>query len=103
MSAAPLQHETALPQPPQPEMPIVAAGSLYVGEQRSVFQQGRDHASPISWRTSFTPSTIDLSFRREAQRAVWLSPQSGANARRSAGANFKQRRTRTATSSGVSM
>ena len=38
-----------------------------------------------------------------AQRAVWLRPQSGANDKRSGGANFRQARTRSATSSTVSM
>ena len=37
-------------------------------------------------RTRFTPATIFASFSRAIQRAVWLSPQSGASDNRSAGA-----------------
>ena len=42
--------------------------------------------TPSSSRTICTPATMFASLRFAAQRAVWLSPQSGANARRSAGA-----------------
>ena len=42
------------------------------------------------------------SFRLAAHRAVWLRPQAGANDSRSAGANSRQARTRSAMSCGVS-
>ena len=48
---------------------------------------------PTLRRTMPTPATRLFSFWRAAQRAVWLSPQSGANASRSAGACCRQART----------
>ncbi len=75
--------EAALPEPPD-----VGAGG------------GRlDHSSS---RTIRTPATRFASFRFAAQRAVWLSPQSVEKASRSGGASCANRRTRAATSSGVS-
>ena len=62
-----------------------------------------NYFNPASPRTFFTPATMFLNFSRAAHRAVWLSPQSGANDNRSAGACRKQARTRLATSSTVSM
>jgi hypothetical protein len=44
-----------------------------------------------------------INFCFAAHRAVCDNPQSGANTNRSAGANFKHRRTRSATSATVSM
>ena len=58
-----------------------------------------DHSSS---RTIRTPATRFASFRFAAQRAVWLSPQSVEKASRSGGASSANRRTRAATSSGVS-
>ena len=58
-----------------------------------------DHSSS---RTIRTPATRFSSFRFAAQRAVWLRPQSVENASRSGGASCANRRTRAATSSGVS-
>ena len=58
---------------------------------------------PCSLRTFFTPATRFFNFCFAAQRAVWLRPQSGAKERRSAGAYFRQNRTRSATSATVSM
>src|SRR5579884_3610765 len=68
-----------------------------------VLQNRLDHSSPNSDRTTFTPSTSALNFLFAAQRAVWLSPQSGARESRSAGTYLRQLRTRAATSSDVSM
>jgi len=58
---------------------------------------------PHSFFTCRIPVTRFCSLGCAAQRAVWLRPQSGANTRRSAGACLRQRRTRSATFSGVSM
>ena len=58
---------------------------------------------PYASLTCRTPSTMALSLRRAAQRAVWPSPQSGAKDNRSGGAYRRHRRTRSATSSAVSM
>ena len=55
--------------------------------------------TPSSRRTTCTPATMFFSFCLAAQRAVWLRPQSGAKASRSAGACFRHSRTRSATSS----
>ena len=63
---------------------------------------GDGHGSPFSSRTSLTPATRLASFWRAAQRAVCDSPQSGAKASRSAGACFRQSRTRSAITSGGS-
>ena len=41
---------------------------------------------PSSLRTNFAPATMFFSFTFAAQRAVWLSPQSGGKESRSAGA-----------------
>jgi hypothetical protein len=41
--------------------------------------------------TFFAPFTIFSSFCRDAQRAVWLNPQSGATDNFSAGIYFKHR------------
>jgi len=53
-------------------------------------------------RTRRTPSTRLASLRRAAHRAVWDNPQSGAKTSRSGFASFTHRRTRSATSFGVS-
>ena len=83
VSAFVTDQEAALPEPPD-----VRAGC------------GRlDHSSS---RTIRTPATRFASFRFAAQRAVWLSPQSVEKASRSGGASCANRRTRSATSSGVS-
>src|SRR5580704_325777 len=101
MDALPLQQESALSQPPEPEA-VAFLGGANVGEQRGMRLQRPDHASPISLRTAATPWTMLISFCRAAQRAVWLRPQSGAKDSRSAGAYFRHSRTRSATSAGVS-
>src|SRR5262245_13181992 len=53
-----------------------------VSDESVVLSESRFQASLSSRRTIFTPSTIFLSFCLAAQRAVWLKPQSGANASR---------------------
>ena len=65
--------------------------------------EGLDHKNPSSLRTMATPLTMLANFCLAAQRAVWLSPQSGAKESFSGGAYFRERRTRSATSAGVSM
>ncbi len=75
--------EAALPEPPD----VGAAGGRL------------DHSSS---RTIRTPATRFASFCFAAQRAVWLRPQSVEKASRSGGASCVNRRTRAATSSGVS-
>src|SRR5437016_3411316 len=98
MAALVLHQETALPQPPKLER-----APFYVGQQRVTGKHRLDHASPSSRRTSLTPSTMLTSFRRAAQRAVWLKPQSGAKDNRCGGAYSRHLRTRSAMSAGVSM
>ena len=67
----------------------------------------RHHPRPASThsfsRTAHTPATMFSNFCRAAQRAVWLSPQSGAKESLSAGAYSKHASTRAAMSSAVSM
>lgn len=71
---------------------------------RQLFRPGNDPSRLHNLLLSkFTPATRLRNFCRAAHRAVWLNPQSGANDSRSAGAYCRQRRTRAATSSGVSM
>src|SRR5258708_1643784 len=103
VNSLPLQQESALPQPPQTKTSVAPIRRMNVREQGVVGLNRLDHESPSSPRTMFTPRTIFANFWRAAQRAVWLSPQSGAKESFSAGAYFRQRRTRSATSSGVSM
>src|SRR6266545_489573 len=96
-----LDNEPALPQPPKIQAPLRLWHALEISDERVVAQQRLDH-SPSSLRTTFTPSTILVSFCFAAQRAVWLKPQSGAKLNLSAGAYLRQRRTRSATSAIVS-
>src|SRR5215467_2574573 len=103
VNALPLQKKTTLSQPPQTKSFILSIGSANVRKQDVVGLEGTNHGSPSSLRTIDTPLTMFASFSLAAQRAVWLSPQSGANESFSAGAYFRQRRTRSATSWGVSM
>ncbi len=70
-----------------------------VGEQRVVGLVRLDHS--VS-RTRATPAHMFASFAFAAQRAVWLSPQSGASESFSAGACSSSPRTRSSMSSGVS-
>jgi hypothetical protein len=70
VDALPLQEESALSQPPEPEAAIAAVCSADVGEQRGVRLHGPDHATPNSLRTIATPWTMLASFCRAAQRAV---------------------------------
>ncbi len=70
MSALPLQQESALSQPPEPEAAIAPVCGTDVSEQRGVGLRRPDHASPSSLRTVATPSTMLMSFCRAAQRAV---------------------------------
>src|SRR5439155_12642733 len=99
----PLQQETTLSHPPQTKLSVVPVRSANVRKQRFVGLDRLNQERPSSLRTIETPLTMFASFCRAAQRAVWLRPQSGANESFSAGAYFRQRRTRSATSEGVSM
>jgi hypothetical protein len=81
----------------------VPVRGMDVGQQSAVGLGGGDHARPSSLRTIVTPWTRLASFCRAAQRAVWLSPQSGPKDSCSAGAYFRHRRTRPARSDGLSM
>src|SRR5579864_1467674 len=103
MDAIPLQQETTLSEPPKAETPITQVRGVNVSKQIIMRLDWLDHWRPSSLRTRDTPATIFSSFCRAAQRAVWLRPQSGAKESFSAGACFRQRRTRSATSFGVSM
>src|SRR5579859_817804 len=103
MTALPLHQKAALTQPPKAEIVVVLIGGAHIGEKGIVFEDRLNHAIPNVERTSRTPSTMAFSFFLAAQRAVWLRPQSGANDKRSAGANSRHLRTRAAISSGVSM
>ena len=67
------------------------------------FMQRNAYFNPSSFRTCRTPATMLMSFFRDAQRAVWLRPQSGAKTSRSADACSRQRFTLRAISSAVSM
>ena len=99
----PLGKKTALAKPPEVERVPLAGGIADVGKIGFPLKSRFDHARPSSLRTIATPSTMFCSFSLAAQRAVWLRPQSGAKDSRSAGACSRQRRTRPATSSAVSM
>ena len=103
MDPLPLQQEPALSQPPQSETAVATIRRMNIAKQRIVGAERTNHDSPSSLRTIATPLTMLASFCRAAQRAVWLRPQSGAKERRSAGACFRHKRTRSATSAGVSM
>src|SRR6266852_7758779 len=103
MHALPLQQEPALSKPPQTEIAVAFVGGAHIRKQRVGRHDGTNHGSPSSFRTIATPHTRFANFCRAAQRAVWLSPQSGAKERASAGACFRHKRTRSATSAGVSM
>src|SRR6185437_7578928 len=103
MTAPPLHQESALAQPPESKSFVWDIRLTDIGQECVVRQHRLDQHRPNSFLTMRTPSTIFFNFARAAQRAVWLRPQSGANARRSGGAYCKQRRTRDATSSGVSI
>ena len=70
MDALPLQQESALPQPPEPEAAITLVRGTDVGEKRGVRLRRADHASPNSLRTIATPWTMLMSFCRAAHRAV---------------------------------
>ena len=78
MHALPLQQEPALSQPPQTEIAVALVGRAHIRQQRVAGQYGTNHGSPSSFRTIATPFTMLANFCRAAQRAVWLSPQSGA-------------------------
>src|SRR5262245_46427955 len=88
-------------------LPSIPAADASVAKHRKAGIQARALRMPQQYhnslRTRATPSTIARSFLLAAQRAVWLKPQSGATESRSGGANSRHRRTRAATSSGVSM
>jgi hypothetical protein len=43
MLPTPLQQESALAKPPQPNMPVIAACEAYIREKRIVLQEGCDH------------------------------------------------------------
>ena len=81
--AVELHQETALSQPPQAHVRVAHVGRPDVEQQVVVFLYRHDHGRPSSSRTRLTPSTMCASFWRAAHRAVWLRPQSGANANRS--------------------
>src|SRR5215470_4867990 len=62
------------------------------------------YARPVtSRRTSFVPATNRLSFSAASHRGTGKKPQSGMAESFSGGMNARQRRSRSATSSGVSM
>src|SRR5438552_13990497 len=98
-----LHQKSTLAQPPKTQIVVVLVGRAYIREEIFILEDWLDHAIPSPACTSLTPSTRAFSFCFDAQRAVWLSPQSGANDNRSAGANSRHLRTRAAISSGVSM
>jgi hypothetical protein len=91
-----LDEEAALAEPPEMER---ACGCFLDVTQEDVVRLGRLDQTPTSSRTIATPRTRFASFSRAAQRAVWLSPQSGANDSRSGGAYCRKWRARRATSS----
>lgn len=70
MDTLPLQQESALSQPPEPEAAIEPVGGADIGEQRGVGLHRTDHASPSSFRTMATPWTMLTSFCRAAHLAV---------------------------------
>src|SRR5688500_6298842 len=101
-----LHREPALSQPPEPEIAIDHICGADILDKSDIFKKRLNHDPEPPSRLSFTwrpPSTIAASFRFAAQRAVWLNPQSGANASLSGDANCRHRRTREAMSAGVSM
>ena len=85
---SPLHEEAALPEPPE-------AQRVRRARRRRRRRRGTRRPSSTGSITAApqlrraprrTPSTMFASFCRAAQRAVWLRPQSGAKASRSAGA-----------------
>jgi len=87
---------------PSPSIPLPVEGRGKSEEAASRTFSPTRHTSS-SFLTFRTPSHMFFNFCFAAQRAVWLKPQSGAKERRSAGACFRQARTRFTTSSTVSM
>src|SRR3990172_7874373 len=87
------------------ERPAVA----FAGRQPELLDDARPgdagwagHATPSSRRIMRAASTIERSFEIPTQRGVSHSPQSGTSQRRAAGMCLSAKRTRSATSSGVS-
>ncbi len=70
MNTLPLQQESALAQPPEPESAIIFFLCANVSEQSRVGLHRTDHATPSSLRTMATPWTMLTSFCRAAHRAV---------------------------------
>ena len=98
----PLNKETTLTKPPDMELISALARRLNIIQQVGAFAERSLH-KPNSFRTRWVPSTMCRNFSFAAQRAVWLSPQSGARERRSAGANARHRLIRSTTSSTLSI
>jgi len=94
VDALPLQEKSTLSQPPQAKSAVAPVGTVNIRQQRVMGLERPDYASPSSFRTMQLRLPMLANFCRAAQRAVWLSPQSGAKESFSAGAYFRQRRTR---------
>src|SRR5690606_9555715 len=85
--AVPLQQIAALSEPPEAKSRCFEKGIHFPDELLVLFQR-RYQAHSVA-RMIRAPLTMFLSFSRAAQRAVWLSPQSGASDSRSAGTYFR--------------